>query len=143
MRRATKKKVLVAAGAVAAIAVVAGVVLIVRSRESSPALVLPPASGSYFEIDDARVSVTPGPLYFATVNVSGALSLLANASRVEAEAKKQGLTDARVSDKRPANWPGYQNGDYYVMGHYSGAPKTFDRSQAGGRVELVEAWKEV
>lgn len=83
----------------------------------------------------------PGQRYRAVVDINGMLSLAGNVTNVRKQAEGQGFTRTFVTKTRPADWPGSITGDYYIDGTYQGAPKTFDRSYAGGSVKVKDVWQ--
>jgi hypothetical protein len=89
-----------------------------------------------------NLNAVPGRLYRATVNLRPPISWVANTDKVHSQAVSQGFTDVVVqSGRKPPGWPGRQDGDYYVTGVYSGAPKTMADSYAGGEVKIIEVWE--
>jgi hypothetical protein len=108
---------------------------------TGPAAPLPPqpVSQGPEHITDAVISLAPGGRYLASVDVVG--STFISRSRVASEAAKQGFADTVVSTSPPAGLPPVKHGDFYVVGTYSGAPRTIGRSQAGGIVTLVDGWR--
>jgi hypothetical protein len=104
----------------------------------TPTTILPTVMGP------ARLSepfgVVPGGRYVAAVDVSFPLSVGASAIDVANEARGLGFADATASRTRPTN-PPIAGGDYYVIGTYSGAPRSFSRSNAKGLVTVRDVWR--
>lgn len=87
------------------------------------------------------LDLVPGRMYWAAVNL-GALSFLASVSKVKSYAEGLGFTNVAVFDASkytPPAWPGplpTDGIDYYVVGIYSGAPKSMARKS-----QVVDAWQ--
>lgn len=106
----------------------------------SSARPLPTPSLGPRQLPPGPISVVPGSLYRATVNVSFPLSIAASVSKAQTQAQSMGFQGVSVSTSMPSGWPGAK-GDYYVTGTYGGAPKTLDRSAAAGQVSVIDAWQ--
>jgi hypothetical protein len=89
----------------------------------------------------ATLGAMPGVRYRAAVDINGMLSVIANVTNVRKQAEGQGFTQTFVTKTRPADWPGAISADYYITGIYQGPPKTFDRSYAGGSVQVKDVWQ--
>lgn len=84
----------------------------------------------------------PGQRYRATVEVNFPASLAADVDNVQAKAMQAGFQNVHVARKakRPVDWPGAIEGDYYVTGVYTGQQKTLERSYGGGQVKILDVW---
>lgn len=89
------------------------------------------------------LQVFPGRRYGIALDTPGALPT--PDSSVKAKAAEFGFTNVDVFDDPPPGWPGRQesDADTYVVGFYTGAPRTFPRSfpTKVGSIDVVEAWE--
>ncbi len=90
-------------------------------------------------------SLSPGARYYVVASTSGAASSLASEARIIEEARNRGFMNVVASRARPADWPGYAVGDWYVTGTFARPdPGSLPRSQTNmlGGIVLVEVWEE-
>lgn len=135
---------------IASLVLVGGGYLLVKTKAKPPGqaqrIIIPDTPGPVPVVPVqprqlSTLSLFPGRLYRAVVNVSAPMSWLASVNKVREHAMKAGFSNVSVSEGRPANWPGGITGDYYVSGVYQGAPKVFERSHGGGQVKIVDGWE--
>lgn len=108
---------------------------------TAPLPALPPFQQGPVRLADNPIALEAGRRYLVSVTVSGPLSFIATKSRVAAQAREQGFVDVAVSQSPPPGRPPLPPGDYYVEATYAGPPKAIARSQAGGRVQVTDAWR--
>ena len=104
----------------------------------TPTTIVPPATGPVRLAEP--FGIVPGGRYVAAVDVSFPLSVGASAVDVASEARGLGFADATASKTRPTS-PPIAIGDYYVIATYTGAPRTFPRSNAKGLVTIKDVWR--
>lgn len=92
-------------------------------------------------LENNPIALEAGRRYLVAVTISGPLSIVATKSRVAAQARELGFVDVAVSETPPSGRPPLPKGDYYVEATYAGPPKAIARSQAGGRVQVADAWQ--